>query len=446
MYEAPAPNAAIVKTDGNGNTLAVFQSTATIGGNTGFQLNQATAIGVLKTSATGVVSSSLTLPSGLSAPAFTVTGSFTATGLVTNAALANPATTVNGQTCTLGSTCTVTATASSALTFGTHLTSGGASYNGSAPITITSDATSANTVSTIMARDGSGQVAATTFTGALAGNAATVTTNANLTGDVTSVGNATTLTNAPVIAKVLTGYASGAGTVSAADSILSAFQKINGNDALKAPLASPALTGTPTAPTAAVDTNTTQIASTAMVLGQAASATPLIDGTAAVGTSTRYARGDHVHPTDTTRAPLVSPSFTTPSLGVATATSINGVTIDNTAWTAYTPTVTGGAGSCGACSVAATGRSKQIGKTMIAETSIAITAIGSWSGSLIATLPATSATALNAGVCFESSVTGKSGASFTGSGSPTFSTRDAAAGSWWVNGYVVTCTITYELP
>lgn len=60
---------------------------------------------------------------------------------------------------------------------------------------------------------------------------------------------------------------------------------------------SPALTGTPTAPTAAVDTNTTQIATTAMVLAQAAAATPLGDAaTAAVGTSTRFARADHVHP------------------------------------------------------------------------------------------------------------------------------------------------------
>jgi hypothetical protein len=63
------------------------------------------------------------------------------------------------------------------------------------------------------------------------GNAATVTTNANLTGDVTSVGNTTTLTNAPVIAKVLTGYTSGAGTVAATDSILQAVQKLNGNTA-----------------------------------------------------------------------------------------------------------------------------------------------------------------------------------------------------------------------
>jgi hypothetical protein len=41
-------------------------------------------------------------------------------------------------------------------------------------------------------------------------------------------------------------------------------------DALKAPLASPALTGTPTAPTASVGTNTTQLATTAFVLANAA--------------------------------------------------------------------------------------------------------------------------------------------------------------------------------
>jgi hypothetical protein len=64
----------------------------------------------------------------------------------------------------------------------------------------------------------------------------THTTNANLTGDVTSNGNATTLTNAPVIAKVLTGYTSGAGTVAATDSILQAIQKLNGNDATNANL------------------------------------------------------------------------------------------------------------------------------------------------------------------------------------------------------------------
>lgn len=59
-------------------------------------------------------------------------------------------------------------------------------------------ATAANTASAILKRDGSGQVAATTFTGALAGNATTATTAAsttsfsgNLVGDVTGTQSAT---------------------------------------------------------------------------------------------------------------------------------------------------------------------------------------------------------------------------------------------------------------
>ena len=74
--------------------------------------------------------------------------------------------------------------------------------------------------------------------------------------------------------------------------------------ASKAPLVSPALTGTPTAPTAAANTNTTQLATTAFVLGQAnsTSATISSNGTQAAGTSGLYARADHVHPTDTSRA------------------------------------------------------------------------------------------------------------------------------------------------
>lgn len=51
-----------------------------------------------------------------------------------------------------------------ALTFGTHLSAGGSSYNGSAATTITSDATSANTASTLVARDGSGNFSAGTIT------------------------------------------------------------------------------------------------------------------------------------------------------------------------------------------------------------------------------------------------------------------------------------------
>lgn len=48
---------------------------------------------------------------------------------------------------------------------------------------------------------------------------------------------------------------------------------------------------------------------------------PLMDGVASAGVSPKYSREDHVHPTDTTRAPLASPFFTgtpeapTPALG-----------------------------------------------------------------------------------------------------------------------------------
>lgn len=85
---------------------------------------------------------------------------------------------------------------------------------------------------------------------------------------------------------------------------------VDSQDALKAPLDSPTFTGTPAAPTAAVDDTTTKLATTAFVVGQAASAVSPVNGTAAVGTSKRYARQDHVHGTDTTRAPLASPTFT----------------------------------------------------------------------------------------------------------------------------------------
>lgn len=60
--------------------------------------------------------------------------------------------------------------------------------------------------------------------------------------------------------------------------------------------------------TSAIDTSNTSLATNAFVINQAASATPLGDGTAAVGTSTRFARGDHVHPIPTQMGVLISKS------------------------------------------------------------------------------------------------------------------------------------------
>jgi hypothetical protein len=59
-----------------------------------------------------------------------------------------------------------------------------------------------------------------------------------------------------------------------------------------------------------VDTANTSVATTAFVINQAGTAAPVVDGTPTAGTTTRYARVDHVHPTDASRAPIASPSFT----------------------------------------------------------------------------------------------------------------------------------------
>jgi hypothetical protein len=98
-------------------------------------------------------------------------------------------------------------------------------------------------------------------------------------------------------------------------------------------LASPIFTGVPTAPTAAPGVSTAQLATCAFVLAAvsasvasfngrtgavtlstadvtgvlpAATANPLVNGTAAPGSSTAWSRGDHVHPVDTSRAAQAS--------------------------------------------------------------------------------------------------------------------------------------------
>jgi hypothetical protein len=98
---------------------------------------------------------------------------------------------------------------------------------------------------------------------------------------------------------------------------------VHPSDTTRAPLASPTFTGVPAGPTASANTGTTQLATCAFVLGQAATVAPIMDGTAAVGTATYFARQDHVHPSDTSRAPLASPTFTgVPAGPTATAGTV----------------------------------------------------------------------------------------------------------------------------
>lgn len=107
---------------------------------------------------------------------------------------------------------------------------------------------------------------------------------------------------------------------------------VDAQDALKANLASPTFTGDPKAPTPAAGDNDTSIATTAFVTAalatgggggpSPATVSPLMDGVAAVGTTTKYAREDHRHPSDTSLAPLASPAFTgTPTTPTAAPTT-----------------------------------------------------------------------------------------------------------------------------
>lgn len=214
------------------------------------------------------------------------------------------------------------------------------------------------------------------------GNAATATSLATtraiaLTGDVTgtanfngsaSAGIASTLANTAVTpasygsaSAVSTFTVDSKGRLTAAGNIniaiaQSAVTNLSTDLSAKSNIASPTFTGTPLSTTAAVDTNTTQVATTAFVLGQASGSNPLALGSVAQGTSTRYARQDHVHPTtglgltsgtlaqfaattslqllgvisdETGTGSLVfatSPTLTTPNIGVATGTSFNSIT------------------------------------------------------------------------------------------------------------------------
>jgi hypothetical protein len=99
--------------------------------------------------------------------------------------------------------------------------------------------------------------------------------------------------------------------LSSLDSPSHALQHTNANDAIEAvetylianTFTSPTLAGTPVAPTATADTDTTQLATTAFVLGQKGTTTPLMDEVngGQPGSSLKYAREDHYHPSDTTR-------------------------------------------------------------------------------------------------------------------------------------------------
>jgi hypothetical protein len=119
-----------------------------------------------------------TFGSGGSIPTITVNAKGLVTGVTTTAV--NPA---NDGTLTLAVS-------------GTGL-SGSASFtanqSSASTFTVTSNATNANTVSTIVARDGSGNFSAGTIIASLTGTASSTTNIPNLTGDITSINSVTSI-------------------------------------------------------------------------------------------------------------------------------------------------------------------------------------------------------------------------------------------------------------
>ena len=173
----------------------------------------------------------------------TISGASNTLSNIANASLTNSSLTINGNSVSLGGSTTVTAVNPNALTIGTGLS--GTSYNGSAAVTLAID-------STVATLTGTQTLTNKTLTSPTI-NSPTLTTPALGTPSSGTLTNCTSLpidggtTGTLPVLRGGTGVTTSTGTGS---TVLSA---------------SPALTGAPTAPTAAAGTNTTQIATTAFV-------------------------------------------------------------------------------------------------------------------------------------------------------------------------------------
>lgn len=124
----------------------------------------------------------------------------------------------------------------------------------------------------------SGSAAAPTFRGIVPGDF--------ITGSVTASRCLRTDGSGNIVVAAADCGAGGGGTWGSITGTLSSQTDLQAALDLKAPLASPTFTGVPAAPTAAVDTNTTQLATTAYVVGQgyAKLASPTFTGTVTIPT------------------------------------------------------------------------------------------------------------------------------------------------------------------
>ena len=95
--------------------------------------------------------------------------------------------------------------------------------------------------------------------------------------------------------------------------------------------------------TPAIDDNSTNIATTAYYINQASNTLPAMATSARIGTSLRFARSDHVHPTDTSRAPVNNPTFIgTSTFDIINAGGVVTLSADGTALTVNNDASIGG--------------------------------------------------------------------------------------------------------
>lgn len=147
------------------------------------------------------------------------------------------------------------------------------------------------------------------------------------------------------------------------------------------------------------------------------------------------------------RMPALTGDCTTSAGAVATTcTKINGSDLTSS-WTTYTPTVTSGSGT--PTTVSAAGRWKQMGKIVFAQVTVTITTVGTASGVVFVPLPTNASTSgVYIGTCYEFITTGNTGAAaIIGSSNATrLQTAQYNGTTFWVNGYQVGCSVTYETP